>query len=76
MVRPLIGVPAQTLQAIDGIPEALPHSWVMNHRYFVALASTGAAPVMIPLLDQDEATLRSIYDRLDGLFIAGGVDVH
>ncbi|MEM6784419.1 MAG: gamma-glutamyl-gamma-aminobutyrate hydrolase family protein, partial [Bacteroidota bacterium] len=41
-----------------------------------ALASTGAAPVMIPLLDQDEATLRAIYDRLDGLFIAGGVDVH
>ncbi|MEM8601296.1 MAG: gamma-glutamyl-gamma-aminobutyrate hydrolase family protein [Bacteroidota bacterium] len=81
MHRPLIGVPAQTLQAIDGIPEALPHSWVMNHRYFVALASTGAAPVMIPLLDphaasQDEATLRAIYDRLDGLFIAGGVDVH
>jgi putative glutamine amidotransferase len=73
--RPLIGVPGQTLQAIDGIPADLPHSWVMNHRYFTALASVGAAPVMIPLMPQDVATLRAIYDSLDGVFLAGGVDV-
>ena len=73
--RPIIGVPAQTLQAIDGIPEDLPHSWVMNHRYFVALASVGAAPVMVPLLAGDRETLRGIYDGLDGVFLAGGVDV-
>ncbi|HUF51994.1 MAG TPA: gamma-glutamyl-gamma-aminobutyrate hydrolase family protein [Longimicrobiales bacterium] len=74
-VRPLIGVPAQTLQAIDGIPPELPHSWVMNHRYLVALASVGAAPVIVPLLAGDRATLRGIYDGLDGIFLAGGVDV-
>lgn len=73
--RPLIGVPTQTLQAIDGIPAELPHSWVMNHRYFTALAGTGAAPVMVPLLARDRAVLRAIYDGLDGVFIAGGVDV-
>lgn len=73
--RPLIGVPTQTLQAIDGVPEDLPHSWVMNHRYLTALASTGAAPVMVPLLVDDADALRGIYDVLDGLFIAGGVDV-
>jgi putative glutamine amidotransferase len=73
--RPLIGVPTQTLQAIDGIPKALPHSWVMNFRYFTALASAGAAPVMIPLLAGNESALRVIYERLDGLFLAGGVDV-
>lgn len=73
--RPLIGVPTQTLQAIDGIPEDLPHSWVMNHRYLTALASAGAAPVMVPLLTGDTDTLRGIYDVLDGVFIAGGVDV-
>jgi len=72
--RPLIGVPTQTLQAIDGIPEGLPHSWVMNHRYLTALAAVDALPVLIPLLE-DEATLRGLYDRLDGLFLAGGVDV-
>lgn len=74
--RPVIGVPTQTLQAIDGIPPELPHSWVMNHRYFLALTSVGAVPWMVPLLDHDEPTLRAIYDRLDGVFIAGGVDVH
>jgi len=72
--RPLIGIPGQTLQAIDGIPAELPHSWVMNHRYFTALASAGAAPVLVPLLE-DAAALRAVYDSLAGVFLAGGVDV-
>lgn len=74
-MRPLIGIPAQTLQAIDGIPEGLPHSWVMNSRYYLAAASAGAAPVMLPLLDADPAALRATYERLDGLLLAGGVDM-
>ena len=73
-MRPLIGVPTQTLQAIDGIPADLPHSWVMNHRYFVALTSVEAVPIMVPLLN-DEETLRAMYERVDGVFLAGGVDV-
>ncbi|MGH7504756.1 MAG: gamma-glutamyl-gamma-aminobutyrate hydrolase family protein [Longimicrobiales bacterium] len=73
--RPLIGVPTQTLHAIDGIPEGLPHSWVMNRRYYDALAYVGAVPVMVPLFDDDEDTLRALFDRLDGVFLAGGVDL-
>lgn len=73
--RPLIGVPTQTLQAIDGIPEALPRSWVMNHRYFTALTQVGAVPIMVPLLTDDEDAMRVLYERLDGIFLAGGVDV-
>lgn len=73
-LRPVVGIPTQTLQAIDGIPAELPLSWVMNHRYYTAVASTGAAPVMIPLIE-DEAALRALYERLDGVFIAGGVDM-
>ena len=42
MSRPLIGIPAQTLQAIDDIPAVLPHSWVMNSRYYIAAADMGA----------------------------------
>jgi putative glutamine amidotransferase len=72
--RPLIGVPTQTLQVIDGVPEGLPRSWVMNHRYFTALALAGAAPVMVPLLEESPA-LRALYERLDGVFLAGGVDL-
>jgi putative glutamine amidotransferase len=72
--RPLIGVTTQTLQAIDGIPDGLPHSVVMNQRYYHAVASAGAAPVLIPLLDDLDA-LRAVYDRVDGVLIPGGVDV-
>ena len=75
MRRPLIGIPTQTLQAIDGIPEGLPHSWVMNSRYYLAAAEAGAVPVMIPLFDEDFDTLHAAYDQLDGLLLAGGVDL-
>ena len=74
MPRPLIGVTTQTLQAIDGIPEGLPSSVVMNQRYYHAVAMAGAAPVLIPLLD-DLDKLRAIYHRMDGILIPGGVDV-
>jgi putative glutamine amidotransferase len=74
MPRPLIGVTTQTLQAIDGIPEGLPASVVMNQRYYHAVAMAGAAPVLIPLLDDLDA-LRTIYERTDGILIPGGVDV-
>jgi len=73
--RVLVGVPGQSLQAMDGIPDAIPESWVMSRRYFTTLARAGAMPVMVPLLHDDEPTLRALYDHLDGLFLAGGVDV-
>jgi putative glutamine amidotransferase len=73
-IRPLIGITTQTLQAIDGIPAGVPHSVVMNQRYYQAAAMAGAAPVLIPLLDDRDA-LRAIYERMDGILIPGGVDV-
>ena len=73
--RPLIGVTTQTLHAIHGIPPDLPESAVMNQRYYVALAMAGAAPVLLPLLDDAPDALRAVYDRLDGVMIPGGVDV-
>ena len=73
--RPVIGIPMQTLQAIDRIPEDLPMSWVMNQRYILTLTSVGAIPWMIPLLCEDVGTLRAAYEHLDGVFIAGGVDM-
>jgi putative glutamine amidotransferase len=46
----------------------------MNQRYYLAATQVGAVPWMIPLLE-DLATLREIYDRLDGVLLAGGVDM-
>ena len=73
--RPVIGIPTQTLHVMDSIQPGLPPSWVMNQRYYLAAASAGAIPWMIPLLHQDRDTLRGIYDRLDGVLLAGGVDM-
>jgi putative glutamine amidotransferase len=72
--RPIIGIPTQTLHSIEGIPEALPESWVMNQRYSRVVAASGGVPVMIPLLD-DESSLLALYDLTDGLLIPGGVDL-
>jgi putative glutamine amidotransferase len=72
--RPTIGVTTQTLQAIDGIPAGLPHSVVMNERYYEAAAAAGGAPVLIPLLKEDDA-LRATYEACDGILIPGGVDM-
>ncbi len=73
--RPTIGLTTQTLHSIDGIPPALPESWVMNQRYFLATTMVGGVPWMVPLFDDDLPTLRKIYERLDGLLIPGGVDM-
>ena len=70
--RPTIGVTTQTLEAI---PDQLPVCWVMSQRYVRVLAAAGAVPWIIPLLHEDEETLRAIYDQLDGVFLPGGVDM-
>lgn len=73
MPPPVIGITTQTLEAI---PDHLPRCWVMSQRYVDVLVRAGATPWLVPLLEGNEATLRQIYERLDGLFLPGGVDMH
>jgi putative glutamine amidotransferase len=47
----------------------------MGQEYVRALTDAGAVPWIIPLLRDDEETLRLIYDSLDGIFLTGGKDV-
>jgi putative glutamine amidotransferase len=47
----------------------------MSQRYIRVLVSAGALPWMIPLLPEDEDTVRGIYDELDGVFLPGGADI-
>jgi putative glutamine amidotransferase len=70
--RPVIGIATQSLEAVPG---ERPAAWIMGQRYVRVLTAAGAVPWLIPLLPPDEATLRAIYDRLDGVFLTGGVDV-
>lgn len=73
--RPLIGVTTQSLQAVEGIPAAMPPSWIMNRMYLDALVRAGAAPVLLPLLADQPQVMRVLYERLDGLLLPGGVDI-
>ncbi len=69
--RPLIGIPAATYSDQEYV--ATP-TYRFNGNYPAALAACGALPMIIPLHLPEDA-LRAIFERLDGLCLAGGVDV-
>ena len=73
--RPIVGIPTQSLQSLGGLPADIPPSWAMSQRYITALTAYGAVPWMIPLLPDDEGTMRAIYESLDGIFLPGGADI-
>jgi putative glutamine amidotransferase len=66
---PLIGLPTLAIP-----PGPKPPRFGINQSYVRALTAAGCAPVLIPILD-DEDRLRAIYDRLDGIVFPGGADV-
>jgi len=66
---PLIGLPTLAIP-----PGPKPPRYGINQSYVRALVAAGCAPVLIPLLDDDER-LRAIYERLDGIVFPGGADI-
>ena len=72
MAKPLIGIP--TFHDTSAA-ERLPERFGMSRPYITALEAAGAAPILLPLALGAE-TRRAIFDRLDGLFLAGGGDVN
>jgi putative glutamine amidotransferase len=67
--RPLIGLPTLSIP-----PGEKPARFGINQSYVAALAEAGCAPVLIPLLSDDDL-LRTILDRLDGILFPGGADL-
>ncbi|MBN1137347.1 MAG: gamma-glutamyl-gamma-aminobutyrate hydrolase family protein [Anaerolineae bacterium] len=72
MTTPIIGIVCMDDRPQDG--EHGPR-FGQNQSYAHAVARAGAAPLLIPLL-AGEALLRALYDKIDGLLLPGGVDVH
>ena len=66
---PLIGLPTLAIP-----PGPKPARFGINQSYVRALAAAGCAPVLIPILDDDDR-LRAVYERLDGIVFPGGADV-
>ena len=70
--RPVIGIATQTLPAVAGERQAC---WLMGRSYVEELRKVGALPWLIPLVPHDPDTLAAIFERLDAVFVTGGVDV-
>lgn len=66
---PIVGLPTLAIP-----PGPKPPRFGINQSYVRALVAVGCAPVLIPLLD-DEERLRAIYERLEGIVFPGGADV-
>jgi putative glutamine amidotransferase len=70
MLRPLIGITAYTRDWVE-------KGWEYDVSYAsnaVAIEKAGGLPVLIPA-KVELATLRAIYERLDGVLLPGGGDV-
>jgi putative glutamine amidotransferase len=66
---PVVGLPTLAIP-----PGLKPARFGINQSYVRALVAAGCAPLLIPLLDDDDR-LRAIYERLDAMVFPGGADV-
>jgi len=69
-VYPLVGIPSRS----DQTSRSSTPIFTQNRAYVEAVTAAGGAPVLIPL-NLNERALRAIYERLDGLLLAGGGDL-
>ncbi len=69
-MKPLIGISCGTFYDRDWCPPSFGH----RQTYVDAILRAGGAPMLIPPVS-DEATLRVLYERLDGVLFAGGGDI-
>ena len=70
-MKPIIGIPCAMQEPQDELglgASAVPQS------YLIALEAVGAVPLLIPITGQ-QYTLEGLYPHLDGLLLAGGVDL-
>lgn len=69
-MKPLIGISCGTFYDRAWCPPSFGH----RQTYVDAILRANGAPMLIPPV-QDEATLRALYERLDGVLLAGGGDI-
>ncbi len=72
MSRPIIGIP---MFSNVNSKERKSLSFLGGPNYTRALDLNGGTPFFVPL-QLSEPSLRAIYERMDGLLLAGGEDVH
>lgn len=70
MTRPLIGITTAVLTKANGSRYYTGYAPIVN-----AVEQAGGLPTLIPSESSPE-TLRALYDRVDGILIPGGGDIH
>lgn len=68
--RPVIGIPCHHSQTLWG-----DLSYGNSFSYLNAIEQAGGVPLLLPL-SHDTEMLDTLYERIDGLLLAGGVDIH
>ncbi|MCU0495329.1 MAG: gamma-glutamyl-gamma-aminobutyrate hydrolase family protein [Chloroflexaceae bacterium] len=69
-MKPVIGISCGSFHDKAWCPPIFGH----RQTYVNAVVDAGGVPLLIPSLE-DERVLRVLYDRLDGLLLAGGGDI-
>ncbi|HEY0736455.1 MAG TPA: gamma-glutamyl-gamma-aminobutyrate hydrolase family protein [Herpetosiphonaceae bacterium] len=69
-MKPLIGITCGTFRDREWCPPIHGH----RQTYIDSVVAAGGAPFLFPLVD-DQAVVRALYERLDGVLLAGGCDV-
>ncbi len=73
--RPIIGITCYVEEAVRGVWESMPHA-LLPYNYVAKVERAGGIAVLIPpRVDADADMARAVVSRLDGLILAGGVDV-
>ncbi len=68
--KPLIGI--TTVPSCDS--DGKVYSVAVSYNYVAAVNENGGCPVLLPAL-KDRATIMEYINRLDGLVLAGGLDI-
>lgn len=72
---PIIGITCYVEEAVRGVWARMPHA-LLPQEYVTKIERAGAIAVLIPpRVDADARMAAAVISRLDGLMLAGGVDV-
>jgi putative glutamine amidotransferase len=72
---PIIGITCYVEEAVRGVWASMPHA-LLPQEYVTKIERAGAIAVLIPpRVDADARMAAAVIARLDGLMLAGGVDV-
>ena len=73
--RPIIGISCYVEEAVRGVWESMLHA-LLPYNYVAKVERAGGIALLIPpRADADPEMARAVVSRLDGLILAGGVDV-